>query len=414
MLRSLRAIPRILALCWPALFAWYLGGSLVRAVVLAIAAPIGPESALAALLLVPLAALARLISYVGMFLAVRRGMRAYRDISGGDVEFESLRDAASEFLNVLLASIIPFFFLYAVLGLLAEDLSDYAQSAFKYAFGTDGSVLQVGDGPLVLVVILVALAARILLKIYGSKLPRGFGVLEVYFEATWVFVALTGLGAVFGQAIAWIEGRQVVRWVEDIRDFILGLGDGVRWLLAQFDWLGPVVAQLILLPLAWLLIAGIIYTRALANIEPANITDTVPERLTAVVRPRFEKLPAIIRRQAYLVTDEWDDLGGPFSQSGKLIAGAGIRSLAIFAAAYALLYAASQWLLFGAYRLFGPHDRYFWNVIDPVMDVAVSIITEPLRVVLLAAAFDYCLRKWQEKQVTAPAGADGSSVPRPA
>jgi len=409
MLRSLRAIPRILALSWPALFAWYLGGSLVRAAVLAIAAPIGPESALAALLLVPIAALARLISYVGMFLAVRRGMRAYAEVSGGDVSFDSLRDAASEFLDVLLASIIPFFFLYAVLGLLAEDLSDYAQSAFKYSFGSENSVLQVGDGPLVLVVILVAFAARVLLKIFGSRIPRGFGVLEVYFEATWVFVALTGLGAVFGQAIDWIEGRQVVRWFENARDFVLGLGDGVRWLLAQFDWVGPVIAQLILLPLAWLLIAGIIYTRALANVEE---TIAVPERLATAARTRFARLPKIIQRQAYLLTDEWEDLGSPFTQSGKLIVGAGLRALALFAAAYAVLYAAAQWLLFGAYRLFGPHDLYFWNVIDPVLDVAASVITEPLRVVLLAAAFDYCLRRWQERQVTAPAGTGGSSVTR--
>ena len=172
MLRSLGGIGHVLATTWPALLAWYLGGVLVRVTVIAIAAPIGSESALVALLIVPIAALARLVSYVGMFLAVRRGMRTYREIAAGDIQFTSLRDAASEFLRVLLASIIPFFTLYAVLGLLAEDLSDYAQAAFRESFQGVGTILNVGDGPLVATVIGVALGARILLKIFGSRLPR--------------------------------------------------------------------------------------------------------------------------------------------------------------------------------------------------------------------------------------------------
>lgn len=405
MLRSLGGIGHVLATTWPALLAWYLGGVLVRVTVIAIAAPIGSESALVALLIVPIAALARLVSYVGMFLAVRRGMRTYREIAAGDIEFTSLRDAASEFLRVLLASIIPFFTLYAVLGLLAEDLSDYAQAAFRESFQGVGTILNVGDGPLVATVIGVALGARILLKIFGSRLPRWLGILEVYFEATWIFVALTGLSALFGEVIRWIEGRQVVRWYEDAKEWLLDLGDAVRWVFAQLDWLGPVLLQLLLLPLAWLLIAGIVYTRALANIEDAVI---VPQKLASAALSRFEKLPAIIRRQSYLLTDEWDDVGSPFTQSGKLIVKSGARHVGVFLVAYGLLFAASRWLEFLVYRLIGPHDSWFWTAVNPLLDAGLAVVTEPLRVVLLAVAFDWCLTRWQERRNLADAGA---SVP---
>jgi hypothetical protein len=87
MRQSLGGFVRVLVQCWPALLAWYLGGSLVRAGVITLAAPIGPQSALAALLLVPIAVLAKLVSYIGMFLVVRRALRSYSQISLGDVSF---------------------------------------------------------------------------------------------------------------------------------------------------------------------------------------------------------------------------------------------------------------------------------------------------------------------------------------
>jgi len=395
MLRSLGGIGRILAITWPALLAWYLGGQLARALIIAVAAPIGPESPLAALLIVPLAALARLVSYVGMFLAVRRGMRAYSEISSGDVSFHSFMDAAGEFVRVLLASIIPFFTLYAIIGLVAEDLSDYARSAFWYSIGSENGVLRVGDGPLVVIVIVGALLGRIVLKIFGSKLPRWLAIVEIYLEATWIFVALTGVSAVFGQVIEWIEQRRVVDWVLNARAFLSSLADPIRVLIDGIDWLVPVVAQLILLPLAWLLIAGVIYTRALANVVDDQV---LPERLSRTVSTGYSRLPRILQRQAYLLTDEWDDVGSPFTQSGKLIARAGVVSLTIFVSAYGVFYALGRWFDFGVYRAIGPHEASWWYTIDPLLSVAVTIVVEPVRIVLLAAAFDWCLRRWQERR----------------
>ena len=408
MLRSLAAIARVLARVWPALLAWYLAGQVVRAAIIAVASPIGPESPLAALLLVPIAALAVLVSYVGMFLSVRRAMPVYREIAEGDVEFRSLRDAASEFSTVLLASIIPFFTLYALIGLLAKDLSDYARSAFRYSIGSENGVLDVGDGPLVVVVIVVAFAGRTLLKIFGSRLPKWLAIVEIYLEATWIFVAITGLTGAFGQIIGWIEDRRVVHWVMDAREFVMGLGEPVRRALESIDGLVPAIAQVVLLPLAWLLIAGIVYTRTLANIDHGRL---VSERISGAALARFERLPPILRKQAYLVTDEWDDIGGPFTESGRLIGRAGVVNLAVFMAAYGILFAVGQWATWAIYRLIGPHDAWFWSALDPVLSIAASIVVEPVRVVLLAIAFDVCLRRWQARAAQRSANSQMPDVP---
>jgi len=394
MLRTLASTGRILAQRWPALLAWYLGGTLVRAAVLALAAPIGPQSPLAALLIVPVAVLARLISYVGMFLVLRRSMRSYRALARGDVSEATFRELASEFSRVLVASVLPFFFLYSLVGLLAADLSDYARSAFRYSLGSENGVIDVGDGPLVVVVIVVAFAARQLLKVFGPRLPRWVAVVEIYLEATWIFVALSGVAAVFGDVTGWIADRQVVHWIDDAREALRSLWTPIRLGIDGLDWAAPVAAQLVLLPLAWLLVAGVVYTRSL---EATNGERTVSRRLEARLRLGLQRLPPIVRNRSRLVTDEWDDIGGPLALSGRLILGAGARDLALFLCAYGVLFAAGQWLSRALYAAIGAHDSLWWFTVNPILDAAIFLLVEPVRVVLLAAAFDWCLARWDAR-----------------
>jgi len=397
MLRSLAGIPRVLSLTWAPLLAWYLAGSLVRASILALAAPIGPQSPLAALLLVPVAVLARLVSYTGMFLVLRRALPGYRAASGGDVAFRSLREAVSDFIRVLLAAIGPFFTLYALIGLLQQDLSDYARASFRYSFLSDNpNPLQVGDGPLVLVVVVVAFSARMLLTVLAPRLPGWVAIPQIYLEATWVFVALTGIGSLFGAAQAWIANRQVVHWWDTARDFLAGLWGPIRVAIDSLGWLTPVAVQVALLPLAWLLIASIVYLRSLQDApdETFEIPGGIGERLQATAL----RVPALVRRYRYLVTGAWEEVGRPLVFAVRLILRGGLLHLAVFLAGYGLLFAAGQWFYRGIYSAVGAHDRSFWYIADPVLSLIVQAIVEPLRVVLLAVAFDYCLDRWRERR----------------
>jgi len=396
MLRSLGRIGRILVQCWPALLAWYLGGSVVRAAVLALAAPIGPQSALAALLIVPVAVLARLISYIGMFLVVRRAMRAYGEIAAGDVSFTSMKDAASEFLTVLSASILPFFAVYTLIGGLSADLSEYARAAFRYSLGSENNVVDVGNGPLVLAVVIVAFGGRMLLKKFGPRLPRWVAIAEIYLEATWVFVALSAVSALFGDFQEWINNRQIVFWFNSARDALTDLWTPIQLAITGIDWLVPAVLQLVLLPLAWLLVAGVVYTRALSTAVQERI---VSVRLEARMRTRVAKLPTRVAKQLHLFSDEWEDIGGPIAMGGRMIARAGAVNLAIFVLLYGALFALSQWSTRWAAGLIGANDLGFWVTFFPALSLAIAAVVEPVRIALLAVMFDWCLRRWRDRQL---------------
>lgn len=399
MLRSLGGIGRILASSWPALLAWYLVGSLVRASVIAFAAPIGPDNPLGALLLVPISVLARLVSYVGMFLVLRRALQGYREVAGGDVGFGSFRDSASEFIRILLAAIGPFFALYAIIGLLNEDLEEYARAAVRYSFGAETSGFQVGSSPIALVVVVVAFVLRWVLKVFSPRLPSWVGIGEIYLEATWVFVALTAINSLFGPIVQWIDDRQVTHWISDGREWLSSLWDPLRFVIDQLDWLTPVALQLLLLPLAWLLIASIVYLRSLgvAADESLPVPAAVSERVSLGVR----RVPALLRQYRHLFTGTWDSLVRPALFSGRIILRAGVADLLIFAAAYGLLFAATAWARRLVYVAIGAHDIRFWWIADAGVSALMLAITEPLRIVLLAVAFDFCLRRWNASRMPA-------------
>ncbi len=394
MLSGLARIPRILAQTWPALLAWYLAGQAVRAGILALAAPIGPESPIGAMLLVPIAVLARLVSYVGMFLVLRRAMRGYREISGGDVTFTSFRDGAREFLTVLTASIGPFFTLYAIIGLLFEDLSDYARATMRYAFGSENpQPLNAGDDPLVLIVIVSAIVLRLGLRILGPKLPGWTSVVGIYLDATWVFLALATVQTVFGDVFAWIQSRQVAHWVADAQAWLTSLWEPIRLAIEGIGWLVPVAAQVVLLPIAWLLVAGIIYVRAIGNIETGLPVPKLPVRIAESAA----QLPQLVRQWRHIIVGGWEDVLGPVVLSGRMVARGRILDIAIFVSAYGLLWAASQWFARGVYTLIGAQATSVWWDVDAIVSSAIALVTEPLRVVLLAAAFDFYLERWSRR-----------------
>ena len=74
----IRLALRALARRWPELLAWYLAGWAARLMLIQFAGWAGSTNSLIGLSLLPLAVLARLASYIGMFLVLRSEMTRYR------------------------------------------------------------------------------------------------------------------------------------------------------------------------------------------------------------------------------------------------------------------------------------------------------------------------------------------------
>lgn len=401
---------RLLLAHWPALLAWFLGGILVRYLVIELAGFVGAYSALGGMLLMPLAILARLVSFVAMFLVLRDGMTRLGAIAALPGDAVARRRA---FVDAVLAGILPFFAFYAAWGYLREDWFAYlarglevqqglnaaAIFAGEEAASTEGTIDRLVFEPATIGLIVLAFAGRWAWNRYRERLPKWSAIGAVYLEAVWVFLTVLLISQALGWVSAWVQSRQAIVWLVDVRAWVTAQVEPVAWLWEAIEWLLGEAGGIVLLPLAWLTIAGVIYGQAVAPQAP---------RLGGVhldrVRSRFSNLPEALRRR---LGDIWWDLASRFRPIGGAVVlmwRAGPLLVGGYILLYTILLGLEQVLRVGVTRLIGPQDFYtFWVVADTVILLFVPLIVEPLRVSLVASAYDATLAR------LAPAPASGSS-----
>jgi hypothetical protein len=335
-----------------------------------------------------------------MFLVLRDDMPNLRRVAADPLP-KTGAERRTAFLDAVFVSILPFFAFYYAWGMLKSDVDQYVSRAIDTFFYFRGEYLdpnrpnyedvsELRFEVLTIAIVVIAFAGRWALKRWREKLPRWTALVGVYLEAVWVFMSVLLLSQLFGSISGWVQGRQAMVWLADVREWLAGFAMPLAWIWDGISWVLGEVGGIVLQPLAWLAIAGVIYGRAIAARTVALPSD---ERVEAV-RRRYSSLPARLRRR---LRDFWDDLTGRFRPVGRailLIWHAGAIQMGLFVLAYTVVMALQGWLRWGLNTLIGPQELYgFWVVMDSVVILAVISVTEPVRVALVAAAYDHALTK---------------------
>ena len=409
MLSILTRTGRLAAAHWPALLAWFLAGWLARYLLIELAAWVGASTLLGGLLIMPLAILARLISFVAMFLVLKPGMPALQALGGetpATRRGRTRRHRRAEFQRAVLASILPFFAFYAAWGFLRDDMHQYSRSALDNFtatnFGTGRSfadVDQLGFDATTISIIVLAFAGRWALGRYASRLPRWVSLIGVYLEAMWVFLTVYLISDLLGSISAWFDSRQAMVWLDDARGWLAEVASPLIWVWDAAAWAVGEIGGLVLLPLAWLTIAGVIYGQSV----PAGSL-AAPARLGAVRRRYDDTVPAWLRRRLADLGMQFVRRFRPVWRAMLTIWRAGAIPMGIYILVYTIVAALQGWIAWGIIAALGPHDLHsFWMIADALIALAALLIVEPLRVALVAAAYDHAIGG-------APAAAPGASA----
>lgn len=389
---------------WPVLLAWYLGGQLARALVIEAAGFVGAYSATLGFLILPVAVLARLVSMVAMFLVLRESLAELGAIA-------PLPDSPTErrraFTTALLASILPFVAIYWAQGMLRDDVNAYLSRAMQeysnrvwLAFG-DAPVDNTDTGTNIpisiwtIVIIAVAFSARWAWSRWSSKLPGWLSPLAVYFEVVWVFYSVIVIGDVTDNVRSWVDTRVAVVAFEQWRADLLAAVAPLAWLWNGVLWLLGQAGPILLAPLAWLTIAGVVYGQAIVA-ERLNVEIAFVERL----RERSAVVPASAMRR---MKDLSGKVTGRFAPIGRAFA-LMWRAGPVLIASYTLLYVGVKtletYLQFGITRLIGPHDIVFWSIALPLVSLVPLLVIEPLRVAVIAGAYDATLGRLRAQRAS--------------
>ncbi|GAA3939024.1 hypothetical protein [Microbacterium soli] len=404
MLTILRATGRTLARHWPAMLAWYLGGIAVHYAVVQVAGIVGAHSATVGFLILPVAILARLISYVAMFLVLRDGLR---ELNGIAPLPESAADRRSTFLTALLAGILPFLAVYWGQGLLGQDVVAYSARALRErtdliveAALTEGRALDDGDTVLNLplsvwtaAIIVVAFAARWAWTKWQQRIPGWVSPIAVYLEVVWVFFSVIVIGDLTDSVKGWVDTRAAMAWWERIREGVLEAVAPLRWAWDGIGWAIGEAGPILLAPLAWLTVGGVVYGQAIVA-ERLRIENQV----ISALREHAAIVPNPVMRR---LKDLGDELASRFVPIGRALL-LMWRAGPVLIASYALLHVAVKtletYLQYGAVRVIGPHDLVFWGVALPLVSLVPLLITEPLRVAVIAGAYDATLGRLRRRQ----------------
>ncbi|MGW0163172.1 hypothetical protein ACWDUN_28020 [Mycobacterium sp. NPDC003323] len=421
-----------LTLCiryFPQLAACYLVGWLLRTGAIEWAAWAGYDNNVWASLIMPLAGIARLGSYVAMFYVIRQGIPT----------LAALPRRSARQIDLFATIIVPFFAIYLAWQMFREDWLAFEYRALHYRVGealtTPGtSELNPEALPVSTVTIVIigaALVTRFLLNRLKDRMPVWLLPVQVYLDALWVFLVLT-LSASKGVTLlinpsAWVSERRIVVWFNESREslfahvkFLQKLWDALMWTLSTVFG-GAAV------PLLWLAVACIVYgatskadwdteARRLGGERMGRWIDRSASRRNQL-STGWNRLPGRVRGE---VRDQLTGQIGKFKpivDSAHVIAAGGLFAVSL----YVLGYLGLAWLdMSGSYYraqigpgylfrgmawVLGPHDISFWFGTWDVMALISHTIVEPLRICLVAGMLAWCLDRAQRKSADATAAA---------
>lgn len=416
MLAILKTTGRVLWRHWPALMAWYLAGVLVHYVFTEVAGFIGASSATLGFLVLPIGILARLVSLVAMFLVLRDGLRNLQEIAPLP---ESPAERRRTFLSALLAGILPFFAVYWAQGLLSEDIRAYSLRALEVrqgiimtasvngepAVASEDTVLNLPINVWTISIIVIAFAGRWAWSKWSPKLAAWLSPVAVYFEVVWVFFSVMVLGDIFDAIKAWVDSRAAMAFLESVREGVLDAVAPLRWLWDGIGWVISEAGPVLLAPLAWLTIAGVVFGQAIVA-EKLRVESELVSRFrqhTAVIPNR------LVRR----LRDLGDELGARFRPIGRallLMWRAGPLLVASYALLYIVVKALESLLTFGVTRLIGPQDYVFWAVMAPLLSLIPVLLVEPIRIAVISGAYDATLGRLRRRQQERPDSPDETAA----
>lgn len=408
MLALLRTWGTVLRRSWPELLAAYFVAAVAHRLLIQLSAWVYSYSDLLAYFVEPLAILARLIGYVAMILIVRDSLPTLSALA--PTTFATSADRRRAFVNSILVSILPFFAFYYAAGFLKEDHFDVVRAGTQMS--VDRSIIEQLAGKETVVpqaltdqvgwlsvsMAVLAFALRSVLKRFADRLPRWFSVVSVYLEVVWVFMFVAVVETVRKGAVAWMEGRKGLAWFFDIGDwFAANLPVVASAWEALVGVIGTTVS-LVSVPLAWLTTVGVVYGQKLSA-QPVKIS----ARAFELARRRYSSVNQTVREGVNFAVDK---VAGEAKGRLSLIYKAFtlmFRAGPVLFAGYVLIYhlwtLGFSWLQFAIPRLFGPMDVDDAQAVATFATAFVVVVTEPLRIALIGAAYDSALGRTFDRSI---------------
>lgn len=410
----LRLTGRLLAEHWPALLFWFFLQRVLYGLLLDAAIALVATSLLLAYAMIALLVVSQLATVIAMFLSLRPSLPVLsrrdvpQQIGGGGRQ--------QAWMRALAVALLPFFAYYTTWGLLDGLRRDFQISFVQnYAF-TDtlkaSAPKDVLHQPYLWLALIVAWAVRAFAQRRAKQHDGriGWSLLATACEAYWVFVGARAIAQAIGIGQDWWQQRAVYQaltgWWEDPRALFHLLAP-IKQALAPVWDLATTAFGGVVTPMVWLAITAIIYGMDMRRTQKLDAADAHLSRLGA----RYSALPLLVRKMAGKASEGWTSKGVPITNSLRLVLRAGLPAVVVLCVCYQLLDWIDSHSLRAVVALVGPRDDLWWSTLGQPLGVLIgtpsavqpALLTEIVRIPLLAAACDCAIARLQPSPATEPA-----------
>ncbi len=313
----------------------------------------------------------------------------------------------------LAVTLLPFLGIYAVFGTVQKSAQNVVIEGFIITGDIFSNVLgkldprTVRDAWIVFGVGVATYVARRLVDLaYERTGWRLLGIGAALLEGFFMLTLILGGTRLISNLTGWLQDRMFMDWLDAVHDgaavvagwFRIDLPAVITWIwhwTVEVGW--PKLLDVVAQPVLWLAVASLVYGSGVLTVadiwrrgEPPTVVAHTKARPARVVGRTLSGATRL--RQVYLEVQEAffgdvDDKYLPTWQSLRLIA----RTGATFLGAYVLVYGAAN--AFGSFLertvriAIGGNSFEFWTFAGPLVDLAVTLVSEPLRLALLGVAF---------------------------
>jgi hypothetical protein len=391
---------------WPVLFALAFAGLAARQYITSLAVWVSNFHGTLGILVLVLAPITVLASYVLILRAVRPSLPSLTAAT----EYQSTGGGARRLnaLDYVGAVLVPFLTVYAAQNQLNDDVTKYID-AVKYdeifvqhsPFDfenplTDEDIesrLPISSIWWLVGIVVVAIALRWMFsRILGEGRRTWLGLPAAYVEVVWLALVLGFVDQFRDEAWEWTLHRRITSGVVDgLRAIADAFGPLASLANKALDYSGSMltsVDKVLLVPIAWLLVGAIVYGQRIGP-PPAN-ADNIFQR----AGQRKVHLPGPLRWAAARFSAEMRSRFAPLSGAVRVLLRAGLRPMILFCIAFVLVDAANKWLWEISRLVIGPQrfEALGASLYAGVLDLLNDGVRAVLLMCLLAAAVDRVLR----------------------
>jgi len=390
---------------WPVMFFFFFVQRLAGWALLPLSVKAGYANHLLGILGLSFIVVVQLLCTVAMFDALRGGMPSLS--APGGVLPAPDRRGISRFGEMLGVVLLPFFAYYASWGLLKDSVRSYVLEFLRGTLDQQaGQALDLLNAKGVVISVVLTWALRRLLLWWHKRHPSALlSILATTCQAYWVFIGIMVISQWKGTAWDWIEHRVAWQWwLAATEHPILAGGVAVatgQGVFAQACVFFGGAVKTMLLPLAWFAIAAVVYGR---NLKDADALFGVDARLERA-RQRYSNLVLPVRLAADHVIGKassgWNSKGVPIVNAVRMLGGGGLQLVLALCFYYVALGVVCEFAWRFVAELIGPLDAFHWELLGRPLTILFgspmalepSLLGEPLRICLLAAAVELAMRR---------------------